>query len=83
MTVNNQRLDATGRLLRLESVSIAPSTAGFPHMQAEIGAATYLVPPVEAVTGAAHRRRPGRHDADADDAGHDPPTTTATAGAAQ
>ncbi len=32
VTVNNQRIDATGRLLRLESVSITPSAAGFPDM---------------------------------------------------
>lgn len=53
VTVNNQRLDATGRLLRIETVSIAPSTAGFPAMQARVGAATYVVPPVEPVTAAA------------------------------
>jgi hypothetical protein len=51
VTVNNQRVDVTGRLLRVESVSIAPSQAGFPEMQAQIGAATYIVPPVEPVSG--------------------------------
>jgi Tfp pilus assembly protein PilO len=51
VTVNNQRLDATGRLLRLETLKIAPATTGFPTMQAEIGAATYIVPPVEGVSG--------------------------------
>jgi Tfp pilus assembly protein PilO len=51
VTVNNERVNATGRLLRLESVSIAPSPAGFPQMQAQIGAATYIVPPVEPVSG--------------------------------
>jgi Tfp pilus assembly protein PilO len=53
VTVKNKRLEVTGRLLRLESVAITPSTAGFPEMQAEIGAATYLVPPVTGVPGAA------------------------------
>ena len=52
VTVQNDRLDATGRLLRLESVSLAPGSAGFPRMQAEVSAATYLVPPVEGVSGA-------------------------------
>jgi Tfp pilus assembly protein PilO len=49
VTVNNQRVNATGRLLRLETLKIAPSTAGFPNMEAQIGAATYIVPPVQGV----------------------------------
>jgi Tfp pilus assembly protein PilO len=53
VTVNNRQIDATGRLLRLETLKISPGSAGFPGMQAEIGAATYIVPPVEGVEGAA------------------------------
>jgi Tfp pilus assembly protein PilO len=53
VSLNNAKLDSTGRLLRLESVSIAPSSTGFPDMQAEINAASYMVPPVEGVPGAA------------------------------
>jgi Tfp pilus assembly protein PilO len=87
VTVNNQKIDATGRLLRLESVAITPSTAGFPKMQASIGAAAYIVPPVEGVPGAA-----GSPSATTEQASTSPsspsspgstPTTTATAGAAQ
>jgi Tfp pilus assembly protein PilO len=52
VTVNNRQLEATGRLLRLESVAVTPAPAGFPRMQAQISATTYLVPPVEAVAGA-------------------------------
>jgi Tfp pilus assembly protein PilO len=87
VTLNNQRIDATGRLLRLESVTIAPSSAGFPEMQASIGAAAYIVPPVEGVPGAA-----GAPSAATENASTTPstpsspgstPTTTATAGAAQ
>jgi Tfp pilus assembly protein PilO len=51
VTLSNQRIDASGRLLRLETLKIAPSTAGFPHMEAQIGAATYIVPPVQGVEG--------------------------------
>jgi Tfp pilus assembly protein PilO len=85
VTVNNRKIDATGRLLRLESVAIGPSSAGFPDMQAQIGAATYLVPPVEPVQGAA---APGTTQ----NAGTTPTspstesassTTTASSGAAQ
>lgn len=50
VSLNNRKLDSTGRLLRLESVTIAPSSTGFPEMQAQINAATYLVPPVQGVT---------------------------------
>jgi Tfp pilus assembly protein PilO len=82
VTVNNRKIGVTGRLLRLESVRINPGAAGFPEMQAEIGAATYLVPPVEAVAGAA---APGAVQAAGTPAapGTTPPTTTANAGAAQ
>jgi hypothetical protein len=80
VTVSNERIDVTGRLLRLESVQLQPGPAGFPNMQAQIGAATYIVPPTEGVPGA---------DADAAPAagtqatpGATPPTTTATASGA-
>ncbi len=81
VTVQNDRLDATGRLLRLESVALQPATTGFPNMTAEINAATYLVPPVEAVPGAAAPATPPAGGA----APTDSTTTTASAttGAAQ
>jgi Tfp pilus assembly protein PilO len=85
VTVKNQRIDATGRLLRLESVAITPSAAGYPDMQAQIGAATYIVPPVEGVTGAAapdSTQSASTPPATPTD-GSSPTTTTATAGAAQ
>ena len=53
VSAKNKQLDSTGRLLRLESVTIAPSSVGFPDMQAEITAATYIVPPVQGVTESA------------------------------
>jgi Tfp pilus assembly protein PilO len=86
VTINNERIGVTGRLLRLESVSIAPSSAGFPDMQAQIGAATYLVPPVEGVTGAAApgaAQAAGTTPSTPTTPGTTPPTTTANAGAAQ
>jgi Tfp pilus assembly protein PilO len=49
----NKQLDSTGRLLRLETITIAPSAAGFPDMQAQITAASYIVPPVQGVNGSA------------------------------
>ena len=82
VTVNNKRLDATGRLLRIESVSIAPSTAGYPDMAAHVGAATYVVPPIEPVTGAAPS---AAQNASTPSTPSSPgnSTTTATAGASE
>ena len=80
VSVNNQRLDATGRLLRIEKVSIVPSTEGFPDMKATVGAATYVVPPVEPITTAA----PAPNGTQATTApSTETSTTTATAGATE
>jgi Tfp pilus assembly protein PilO len=82
VTLNNAKLNATGRLLRLESVQITPSSAGFPNMQAAIGAATYIVPPVEGVPGAATPSAAQNASA-TPSTPSTPSTTTANAGAAQ
>ena len=74
VSLNNAKLDSTGRLMRLESISITPSSVGFPDMLAEINAATYLVPPVQGVDAGAQ--------SDAQNVttpGTTPPTTTASA----
>jgi Tfp pilus assembly protein PilO len=87
VTLNNQRIDATGRLLRLESVSITPSSSGFPDMQAAIGAAAYIVPPVEGVAGSTSAPSAATENASTTPSSPSSPgstpTTTATAGAAQ
>jgi Tfp pilus assembly protein PilO len=71
----NKQLDSTGRLLRLESITISPSQLGFPDMKAEITAATYIVPPVEGVNETA-----ASSDAqNVGTTGTNPPTTTASA----
>jgi Tfp pilus assembly protein PilO len=76
VSLNNRKLDSTGRLMRLESISITPSSVGFPDMLAEINAATYLVPPVQGVDA-------GAPSTDAQQVGTEPgttpPTTTASA----
>jgi Tfp pilus assembly protein PilO len=77
VTVNNERIDATGRLLRLETIKLQPAPAGFPQMRAEIGAATYLVPAPEAVPAAGAATATATPAPTADAAV--PPTTTATA----
>jgi Tfp pilus assembly protein PilO len=84
VTLNNQRIKATGRLLRLESIAITPASNGFPDMQAEIGAATYIVPPVEDVQGAAAATAQNAATPTTPTTPASPgTTTTATAGAAQ
>ena len=83
VTVNNRNLDATGRLLRLESVAITPATSGFPRMQAQINAATYLVPPVEAVAGAPAPTTPPAGDATQASSDGTTTTASATSGATQ
>jgi hypothetical protein len=66
-------------------VQITPATNGFPHMQAAIGAATYIVPPVEGVPGA--QTPSGAQNASSTpstpSSPSTPSTTTANAGAAQ
>ena len=82
VSAKNKRLDATGRLLRIEKVSIAPGSDGFPQMRASVGAATYVVPPVEPVTAGA----PAPNSAQQATTAPSSPgtsTTTATAGATE
>lgn len=84
VSLNNRKLDSTGRLLRLESVTIAPSSAGFPDMQAQINAATYLVPPVQGVTEGAASSSAQTVGTTPAEPGTTPPTTTAaTTGASR
>jgi Tfp pilus assembly protein PilO len=84
VSLNNRKLDSTGRLLRLESVTIAPSSAGFPEMQAQINAATYLVPPVQGVTEGAAPSSAQTVGTTPAEPGTTPPTTTAaTTGASR
>jgi len=78
VSAHNDRLNATGRLLRLESVAIVPGPAGFPTMQAQVGAAIYVVPPVEAVPGTSSS---GAQNASTPSTPSTPSTSTTTADA--
>jgi hypothetical protein len=79
VSAKNKRLDATGRLLRIEKVSITPSAVGFPNMRATVGAATYVVPPVEPVKPGAAAPNSAQNATTAPGTS----TTTATAGATE
>jgi hypothetical protein len=83
VTANNKRLDATGRLMRIETVSIAPSTTGYPDMKAHVGAATYVVPPVEPVSAAGAPNAAQNASTPSTPSSPGTSTTTATAGASE
>lgn len=53
VTVQNDNIDVTGRLLLLGSISVTPDGTDLSSLQAQVGAATYLVPPTEGVTAGA------------------------------
>ena len=79
VTVSNRRIDATGRLLLLQSISLAPDAASG-TVRAQINASSYLVPPAEQVSvgSAAGTASPGVPAADPTGSGATPATTTAT-----
>jgi Tfp pilus assembly protein PilO len=52
VTVDGKRIEVNGRLLRIESVSLQPAAGGWPAIQAQVGAATYLMPTPAAGTAA-------------------------------
>jgi Tfp pilus assembly protein PilO len=79
VTVQNNNIDVTGRLLLLGNISVTPQPGenGKPgNLAAEVGAATYLVPPTETVAGAPATAAPG--GITPAPAGTTTPTTTAT-----
>lgn len=53
VTLRNERMSVTGRLLRLESIDLQIDADGFPHIRAEIGASSYLVPATQGLTAGA------------------------------
>jgi hypothetical protein len=83
--VNGQNIDVTGRLLRVETFSLAPQGEGSDTLTAEIGATSYSLPDSEGLTAGATAQGPASASAatPAAPAGNTPPTTTATAGVAQ
>lgn len=53
VVANNQRLSVNGRLMTLDSISLVPSSNGFPQITATIGATTYLLPASEGLLNGA------------------------------
>lgn len=81
VALRNDRIDVTGRLLVLESLSLEPGAEGFPNISAKIGASSYLLPASQGLTAGATPAGPAATTpaATADSSGAIP--TTATAGA--
>jgi hypothetical protein len=81
VTVSNEQIGVTGRLLRLESLELVP-VAGTNRITAQIGASSYLLPAGEGLTGggsaAAPAGAPASTAAAPASGSSTPPTTTAT-----
>ena len=56
VSVRNQRVNVTGRLLTLDSLTLTP--ADFPRISAQVQATSYLVSPMEGLTGGASPQGP-------------------------
>ena len=78
--VKNQDVDVTGRLLLLNTISLAPdSQEGFPLISAEVTANSYLLPPTQDVLAAATAASPTGAAAPATSEPTTAPATTTTA----
>jgi Tfp pilus assembly protein PilO len=78
VTLRNEKLNVTGRLLRLESIALQVDQKGVPEIRAQIGASTYLVPEAQGQTPGATPQGPAVTPAATTAGGPAVPTTTAT-----
>ena len=78
VTLRNEQVNVTGRLLRLESIDLQVDQAGFPRIRAQIGASSYLVPATQGLTAGATPSAPAATTTAATPGGPAVPTTTAT-----
>jgi Tfp pilus assembly protein PilO len=82
VSLRNQKMNVTGRLLRLETIDLQVDQEGFPRIRAQIGASSYLVPAAQGLTAGATPQGPAATTPAATPAGGPAvPTTTATVGA--
>ena len=80
--LNDQDVDVTGRLLRVETFKLTPNAEDSTQLKAEVKATSYLLPADEGLTAGATAQGPAAANAGTPTppAGTTPPTTTATAG---
>jgi hypothetical protein len=84
VSVRQQSLDVTGRLMVLNSISLTPDSTGFPKIRAQIAATTYVQPAAQGLTAGATPQGPGAAPtpgATTPAPTTTPPTTTAAIGA--
>jgi hypothetical protein len=80
VTLREDRIAVTGRLLRLDQITLQPDSTGFPQIRAQIGATSYLVPATQGLTAGASPQGPAASGPAASATrALTPPTTTATA----
>jgi hypothetical protein len=80
VTVKNDDVDVAGRLMLIGSIAVTPDQGDLGKLQAQIGAATYIVPPTQGVTAGASPEAPAgaSPDAGTDPGGLTTPTATIT-----
>jgi Tfp pilus assembly protein PilO len=81
VNLRNEKMNVTGRLLRLETVDMQVDTLGFPRIMAQISGTSYQVPQSQGLTAGATASGPGAATPAATPApagGPSVPTTTAT-----
>lgn len=80
VTASNNRIAVSGRLLTVDSLTLEPHADGYPQMNAQVTATSYLVPATEGLTGGATAQSPGGTAAVAQPKGSGgaPTPTTAT-----
>lgn len=80
VTLRNEQLNVTGRLLRLETLDLQVDANGYPNIRAQIGANSYLVPETQGLTAGATAQGPAATPAatPAPAGGPAVPTTPAT-----
>ncbi len=81
VTVSGERVDATGRLMTVQTITLKPHSKGFPRILADVSATSYVVPATEDAASAATPAAPGGTGATGtapSAAPATPPATTAT-----
>jgi hypothetical protein len=79
VTVQEKQIRVTGRLMRIESIDLSAGPKGYPQIEAEIGASSYLAPTAKAVDSATTTTPAPAATTPAATGGATPTTTTATA----
>lgn len=51
VTVRGEAIEVNGRLLRIESINLKPSEAGFPSIEAQVKASSFVAPAARSATG--------------------------------